>query len=112
MKSCPHCDHDYSPTDGLTVKRVPMGRKIENLVYPVTMWWSAILVTTVVYFAIFQPMDKFPMPGRAMGWGIMYAPLIPGGILTIISWFFPHVRIYHCRHCGIETELPLKTDHH
>jgi hypothetical protein len=27
---------------------------------------------------------------------------------AIISWFFPSVRVYHCRQCNLETEVLLK----
>jgi hypothetical protein len=85
-----------------------MGRKIEILVFPVTAWWSAIFVTSMLLVMMFyRPTGNFYL-GRAIGWFLIYTPLIPGGILTIISWFFPHVRVYHCRHCGLETEVLLK----
>ena len=110
MKKCPHCDRDYAPTDGLTVRRTPVGRKIEELIFPVTGWWAAIFLTGVLIFAI----TYHPPPGstveRGFGWFIIFVPLIPGGIMAIISWFFPMVRIYRCRHCGQTHEVLLKID--
>jgi len=85
-----------------------MGRKIEELVFPVTAWWSAIFVTSMVLVATFYRPPGNSTLERGFGWFIAYMPFIPGGILTIISWFFPHVRIYHCRHCSLETEVLLK----
>jgi hypothetical protein len=110
VKCCPYCDREYAPTDGLTVKRTPVGRKIEELIFPVTGWWSAIFATSLFIFMAFFEMPEDLDAGRGIGWFIMYVPLIPGGIMAIISWFFPHVRIYHCRNCGKTHEVLLKAD--
>jgi hypothetical protein len=85
-----------------------MGRKIEDLVFPVTAWWSAIFVSGMLLVMMFYRPSAGSTVERGIGWFIVYTPFIPGGILTIISWFFPHVRVYHCRHCGVETEVLLK----
>lgn len=108
VKSCPHCHDEYALTDGLTVRRIPIGRKIENLVHPVSMWWTGIFLTSMVLIAAFYHPPSNSTLERGFGWFIVYAPLIPGGILTIISWFFPYVRVYRCRYCGVETEVLLK----
>lgn len=110
VKSCPYCDRKYAPTDGLTVKRTPVGRKIEELIFPVTKWWTAIFITGVVVFAaIYRPPENSTLE-RGLGWFIVFVPLIPGGIMTAIAWFFPLVRSYHCRHCGKTHEILLKAD--
>lgn len=109
-KTCPHCQQPYSPTDGLTVTRVPWGRKIEGWVFPVTVVWSIVLVIgTLTFAALHVPKPDAPLE-RGLGWFLVYGPLIPGGLLSILSWCFPHVRIHHCRHCGVSTETRLKPD--
>jgi hypothetical protein len=35
-------------------------------------------------------------------------PAIPGFALWVASWFFPKVRRFHCRHCGMFAEVALK----
>ena len=102
--SCPHCHKPFGPTDGLTVTRVGWGRKIEGWIFPTTICWSIIVVIgTLTFTALYVPPADAPLE-RGLGWFLVYAPLIPGGILTMISWCFPRIRIYHCRHCGETTE--------
>lgn len=87
-----------------------MGRRIENSVYPVTMWWTAVFLICMVLFGVSYHPPLGSTVERGFGWFLIYIPLIPGGILTMISWFFPSVRVYHCHRCGAETECLLRVE--
>jgi hypothetical protein len=109
MKTCPDCAARYVPTDASTVRRTPAGRRVERMVFPVTIWWTALLL---IAGGLFGALYTGPFGGleKGFGWMLIGLPLLPGLVLTIISWFFPHVRVYRCRACGGSTEVLLSGD--
>jgi hypothetical protein len=78
---------------------------LERWIFPVTgAWCLVILVAAVV-------LSGTPSRGgtleRGIGWLLVGLPAIPGFALWVASWFFPKVRRFHCRHCGVFTEVAL-----
>jgi len=107
MKTCPGCAARYLPTDTLTVRRTPAGRRVERSVFPVTVWWTALLLVAGGWFGAFYRGPMGHQLEKGFGWMLIGLPLLPGLILTIISWFFPYVRVYRCRACGSSREVLL-----
>ncbi len=109
-RACPECGEIYGPTDGLTVVRTRMGRRIEGLVFPVTVWWTGLFLVFCIGYAAFWPVEEGSKLQRGVAWFVIGVPLIPGMILSLVSWFFPYVRIFRCRSCGATDEVALKEE--
>ncbi len=91
----------------MQVEKTKWGRRLERAVFPVTMVWLVLLAIAAAWVA------NLPIPEnrgleRGIGWMIVGLPLLPGLILTILSWFFRSVRVCRCRNCGHRHEVPLR----
>lgn len=104
--ACPNCGTAYGPFDGNEVARTKVGRVLERWIFPVTGAWCLLLFLAAVVFS------GTPSRGgsleRGIGWLLVGLPAIPGFVLWMASWFFPKVRRFHCRQCGVVTEMALK----
>jgi hypothetical protein len=104
---CPGCGAALAPTDCMRVEKTKWGRRVEDAVFPVTMIWLVILAIALAW-AMLQPVPEETTVERGLGWMIVGLPLLPGLLLTIVSWFFHSVRVCRCRTCGHRHEIPLR----
>ena len=79
---------------------------LERLIFPVTGGWCLVILLAALV------LSGTPSRGgtleRGIGWLLVGLPAIPGFVLWVASWFFPKVRRFHCRKCGVVTEVPFK----
>ena len=79
---------------------------LERWIFPVTGAWCLVILVAAVVFS------GAPSRGgtleRGIGWLLVGLPSIPGFVLWMASWFFPKVRRFHCRKCGVVTEVSFE----
>ena len=80
-------------------------RRLQALVFPVSgVWFGILLVGFTAFFLLYVPKGGVD---RGIGWMMICLPAIPGFVLSVLSWFFPRVRVWTCRQCGAVEEVPL-----
>lgn len=107
MQNCPQCGEKYGLLDFREAVPHRIARRLQSWAFPVSGVWSLILLIAVIVLGVFYK----PVGGtaeRGVGWAILSLPAIPGVLLYAISWMFPNVRLFRCRHCGHQEELVLR----
>lgn len=90
------------------MERSAAGRKIEDLILPITGIWFCIFLTEVFIYSFTEAAPIGTESGRGLGFVLLMGiPFIPGLILLIVSRFFSYVRTYHCHYCKVTSEFLL-----
>ncbi len=105
---CPACGGVLRAIDSTGVRKNRPGRRVADLIFPVTAWWCALILVAGIAFAVFHRSPGHGPLERGFGWLLVGLPVLPGLLLWIVSCFFPDVRIYRCKACGATTEHRLK----
>jgi len=105
---CPNCGKDLGLRDHSEAAPHQFARRLKALVFPVTFVWTMLILAGLIPFAFLSETGGFDW---TLGWLVFSLPAIPGFLLSVLSWFFPKVRIWTCGKCGHVHEVRLKARH-